>query len=320
MHLIGDIEKMTADERLPDIEYLGNCPYSDKKHELQINKTLARFILPREKKRKEYQAVFDAEWDEVISFEVCEVHYAKGGDTWPLGEEIVDEKFTPIDSAGLVFLYVMPFGRAVFPIWTTIPIEDVPTVKQFIEKRLDRPSLPGLAHHGTAAAVKYVLDHCEVFYRIRAEWNDWAKKGRQAKPNPKFRERGPDYVYCKEGMAIDFYGAGEQLEQMSTFWPWRRIKRVLRDDQEICVRYQWHEDSYIFVQQVLDDGQRLEFSNAAEEAFEVYNSSEDVDEMLLIRPWSFPSRLHRTWDKLEAFSSKASRNRFPPIYDFQEIY
>lgn len=311
---------MIGEEKLPGIEYLGICPLSEKKHELQINDKLARFILPREKKRKWYQAVFDAEWDEVVSFEVNEVHYAKGGETWPLDEDIVDEKFNPIGAAGMVFLYVMPFGRAVFPIWTTIPIEDVPAVRELIKKRLDRPSLPGLAHHGTAAAVKYILDHCEVLGTIRAEWSDWAKKGRMAKPNPKFRERGPDYVYCKEGMAIDFYGAGEQLEQMSTFWPWRRIKRVFPDDEELCVRYQWHEDSYIYAQQVLDDNQRHVFSDAAEAALQAYESSDDVDEMLLIRPWSFPSRFHRTWDKLEAFSSKASRNKFPPIYDFKEDY
>jgi hypothetical protein len=311
---------MIDDERLPDIEYLGICPHSKKKHELQINSEYARFILPREKRRKEFQALYDAEWKEVVSFEVCEVHFAKDGETWPLGEEIVDDKFKPIDTAGLVFLYMMPFGRAFFPIWTTIPLEDVPTVKKLIEDRLEQPSLPGLAHHGTSAAVKYILDHCEVRSRIRADWNDWAKKGRTAKPNPRFRERGPDYVYCKEGMAIDFYGAGEQLEQMSTFWPWRRIKRIFAHDEELSVRYQWHEDAYTFNQQVLDDDRRHEFSQAAEKALDMYNASDDVDEFLMIRPWSFPARYHRTWDKLEAFSSKASRNKFPPIYDFEEEY
>jgi len=311
---------MTDEERLPNIEYLGVCPLSERTHELQINSTFARFLLPREKKRKGYRAVYDAEWEEVISFEVGEVHFAKGGETWPLGEEIVDEKFEPIDSAGIVFLYVMPDGRGVFPVWTTIPIEDVGKVRELIEKRLDRPSLPGLAHHGTAAAVKYILDHCEVHDRIRAEWYDWAKKGRMAKPNPRFRERGPDYVYCKEGMAIDFYGAGEQLEQMSTFWPWRLVHTVFADDQDLVVRYQWHEDAYMYNQQVLEDDKRHEFSAAAVKALDAYNTSDDVDEMLMIRPWSFPSRFHRTWDKIEAFSSKASRNRFPPIYDFKEIY
>ena len=311
---------MTEDETLPDIEYLGVCPYSEKRHEFQINPTHARFILPREKKKKVYRAGYDTEWKDVVSFEVCDVHYAKGGDTWPIGEELVDRKFKPIDSAGMVFLYIMPSGTAVFPIWTTIPIDDVPTVRELIEKRLDRPSLPGLAHHGTSAAVRYMLDNCEVYTRIRAEWNDWVKKGRIAKPITKFRERGPDYVYCKEGMAIDFYGAGERLEQMSTFWPWRRVKRVFADNEELGVRYQWKDDAYIFNQQVLDDDQRLEFSQAAESAFDAYNASDNVNEMLMIRPWSFPSRFHRTWDKLEAFSSKASRNRFPPIYDFKEEY
>ena len=310
---------MTKDDRLPDLEYTGVCPHSEKLHELQINKDTARFILPREKKRKQYSALYDAEWDEVISFDVSEVHFAEGGETWPIDEEL-PEKFEPIATAGIVFLFMMPFGKEVFPIWSTIPVEDVPTVRSWIEKRLDRPSLPGLAHHGTSAAVKYILDHCEVYDRIKAEWNDWTRKGRQDKPNPKFRERPPDYVYCKEGMAIDFYGAGEQIEQMSTFWPWRRIKRVFADDQEYVVRYQWYEDAYVFSQQVLDDDARHRFADAAESALEAYNAAEDVAEYLLIRPWSFPARFHRTWDKLEPFSSKASRNRFPPIHDFEEEY
>lgn len=311
---------MTDDERLPDLEYIGTCPVSKKRHELQINPEQARFILPREKKRKHYHAVYDAKWKEVISFEVAEVHLDENGETWPVGEEFIDDKFKPVDTVGMVFLYNMPFGRAIFPVWTTIPKEDIPTVKNLIEERLERPSLPGLAHHGTSAAVKYTLDHCEEMSRIRADWNDWIKKGRMAKPNAKFRERGPDYVYCKEGMAIDFYGAGEQLEQMSTFWPWRLMKRVFRDDEELCVRYQWHEDAFTFNQQVLEDAPRREFSQAAEAALEAYQAAEDVEEYLLIRPWSFPARYHRTWDKLEAFSSKASRNRFPPIHDFAEDY
>jgi hypothetical protein len=308
---------MSNGDILPDLEYLGNCPYSNARSELQINPTYARFILPRQKKRRQYQAVFDAEWDEVVSFEVCEVQYCRDEESWPLDEELL-EGMKPIGTAGMVFLYTAPFGRAIFPIWTTIPTEDVPIVREMIEERLNRPSLPGLAHHGTAAAVKYILDHCEVYGRVCAEFYDWAKKGRMAKPNKRFRERGPDYVYCKEGMAIDFYGAGEQLEQMSTFWPWRLIHRVIKDDDELSVKYQWKEDAYTFEQQVLDGDRRRTFSEEAEKAFEAYKSSDDVNEYLLIRPWSFPSRFHRTWDKLEPFASKASRSRFPPITDFAE--
>lgn len=308
---------MSEEERLPDIEYIGNCPYSKGKQEIQINPIQARFILPRKEKRKEYQAVFDAQWNEVVSFEVSEVHYCKDGETWPINEELLDG-MKPIGTAGMVFLHTVPYGRAVFPIWTTIPVEEIPIVLDLVEERLERPSLPGLAHHGTAAAVKYILNHCEVFTKVRGEFYDWVKKGRMAKPNKKFRERGPDYVFCKEGMAIDFYGAGEQLEQMSTFWPWRLVHRIVKDDQELSIKYQWKEDAYIFEQQILDEEQRHIFNQEAQKALEVYRSSDDVDEYLLIRPWSFPSRFHRTWDKLEPFASKASRNRFPPITDFSE--
>jgi len=308
---------MSQNDRLPDIEYIGFDPSSEKNQEIQINQEFARFILPRQKKRKEYQAIFDAAWKEVISFEVCEVQYNNDEQTWPI-DEMPPEDFEAEGTAGLVFLYMMPFGQAFFPVWGKIPMEDVPEVRNLIEKRLERSSLPGLAHHGTAAAVRYILQHCEILSQKRAEWYDWTRKGRMAKPNPKFRERGPDYVYCKEGMAIDLYGTGEQLEQMSTFWPWRFVKRVFADHEEFVVRYQWFEDSYIYEQQVLEDDDRNEFGELADAALEAYRTSDDVDELLLIRPWSFPSKFHRTWDKLEAFSSKASRNRFPPIYDFKE--
>jgi hypothetical protein len=308
---------MSDDETLLNVQYVGNCPYNEKREEIQINPTQARFILPRQKTRKDYQAVFDAQWNEVVSFEVSEVHYCKDGETWPLDEELL-EGMKPIGTSGIVFLHTVPFGRAVFPIWSTIPAEDVPTVRELIEEHLDRPSLPGLAHHGTAAAVKYILDRCEILTRMRGEFYDWLKKGRMAKPNKKFRERGPDYVFCKEGMAIDFYGAGEQLEQMSTFWPWRLMHRVVPDNEELSIKYQWKEDAYIFEQQVLDDDMRHLFYQEAEKALEAYRASEGVNEYLLIRPWSFPSRFHRTWDKLEPFSSKASRNRFPPITEFTE--
>ena len=306
---------MAGDERLSDVEYVGLCPFSEKRREIQINSTYARFTVPMQKKKGE--TVFDAEWDEVISFEVCEVHYCKDDKTWPLNEEL-PKGYEPIGTAGLIFLFLMPQGQSIFPIWATVPREDVVSLRELVEKRLGRPSLPGLAHHGTAAAVKYILDKCEVVNRLRAEWHDYTKRGRMAKPNPRFRERGPDYVYCKEGMAMDFYGAGEQLEQMSTFWPWRLIQRVFAHDEEFDVKYVWKEDAYTYSQQVLDDDQRHRFAEAAQKALELYSSSEDVQEYLLIRPWSFPSRLYRTWDHLEPFASKASRNGFPPIEEYTE--
>ena len=96
------------------------------------------------------------------------------------------------------------------------------------------------------------------------------------------------------------------------------MHRIVEDNQELMIKYQWKEDAYIFEQQVLDDEQRHVFSQKAKSAFEAYGSSDDINEYLLIRPWSFPSRFYRTWDKLEPFASKASRNKFPPITDFLE--
>ena len=307
---------MSTEERLPDIEFLGLDPFDDKQ-ELQINSEHARFILPRKKKRKKYRALYDADWNEVVSFEVCDVFYCEDDKTWPMDEEL-PKGYEPIGTAGMLFLYLMPFGEAFFPVWATFPSTEVSTVRNLIEERLERPSLPGLAHHDTAAAVRYMVNNCEVIGSHRAQWFDWAKKGRQAKPSKKFRERGPDYVFCKEGMALDFYGTGEELSQMATFWPWRLVSSMHNDDWEFSILYQWHEDAYTFQQQVLDNEERRRILEDANRALDLYRASDDVQELLLIRPQSFPSRFHKAWKNLEVFSSKASRNRFPPIYDFVE--
>jgi hypothetical protein len=306
---------MSRDLEFSDFEYTGEDPHSSEPDKLQIGSDGARFILPRKKRRKSYTALFDTSWDEVISFECCEVHYCTDDLSWPLNEDLPNG-YESIASAGLLFLYLMPFGQANFQIWSHFPVEDVPTVRELVEHYLNRPSLPGLAHHGTSAVVKYMYENSEILGRKTANWHDWAKKGPTSKPNPKFRERPPEYIYCKEGMAIDFYGGGEQLEQMATFWPWRVVNSILLGEYEVL--YKWHEDSYVFRQQVWVEKDREEFHSLAKSALDAYNAAKDVDELLLIRPWSFPSRLHRTWDKLEPFSSKASRNSFPPIYNFTE--
>lgn len=307
---------MSRDLDLTDFEYVGVDPHSKTVGELNICAKGARFVLPRERKGKAYQALFDVDWSEVVSFECCEVNYCRDEKSWPLKEEL-PEDYKVIGPAGMLFVYAMPFGEADFQVWAYIPQSDVRDVRELVEKYTETPSLPGLAHHATAAAVRYVVDHCEVLSRYETEWHDWLHKGPSAKPREKrWREKGATYVFCREGMAIDHYGTGEQLEQMSTFWPWRRIKSILVDDVEIL--YQWHEDSYIYRQQVWDDEGRRTILSAAENALNTYRSSEDVPQVLLIRPWSFPSCLHRSWDHLEPFASKASRNRFPPIYDFAE--
>jgi hypothetical protein len=50
----------------------------------------------------------------------------------------------------------------------------------------------------------------------------------------------------------------------------------------------------------------------------VTQATDNPQELVLIRPWSFPSRFHRSWDKLEPFASKVTRNSFPPVLDFVE--
>ena len=307
---------MLDDVDLSDFEYIGEDPYSDKPDKIAIGIQGIRFVLNRRKKRKSYETVYNLSWEEIVSFNCTEVNYGKEGKSWPFDEEPLED-IDIIGPAGMAFFFLMPKVPGILQIWTFIPFEDVKHVKDLVEKYADRPQLPGLAHHGNAAAVRYMVEQCTVRERHETTWHDWVKTGPLlGRPRKKFREKGPDYVFCEEGLAIDFYGAGEMLEQMSTFWPWRVIENIMLDDYTIL--YKWFDDSYVFRQQVWDTDQRRILLEAAQRALATYQSSDDVSEYLMIRPTSFPSYFYTTWEKLDPLSSKASRNGYPPVYDFIE--
>ncbi len=261
---------------------------------------------------------FELKWPEVVSYDCCKVNICKDEKSWPADEELPPD-YHVIGQAGMLFVYLMIERQADFQIWSYFPSEDVDIVKELAERYIGAPLTPGLAHHGTAAVVRYVVNHCNVLSTFKTDWTDWLHKSPNApmsSPREKLREIGPTYWFCLEGMGIDFYGASEQLEQMSTFWPWRIINNIFLDDIEVS--YQWFEDTFIYRQQVWEKELRDAILAGALEALKAYRSSDDVKQVLTIRPWSFPSSLHRSWDNLEPFGCKASRNRFPPIYDFEE--
>ncbi|MFW9800697.1 MAG: hypothetical protein ACFFD9_09690 [Candidatus Thorarchaeota archaeon] len=301
---------MTPDADFTNFEYEGISPQRELPGELKLGPEGARFIFPQKKRRRTYEAALDVEWTNVISFEASEVIVCKHRKSWPLKEELPD-KYKPLGPAGMVFLFMKASDDMYFQYWALIPLEDTDRVRNLIQSYLERPSLSGLAHHGTTAAVRYVVDHCNVIERHTTLWHEWLRRGPTFQPNKKRGEKGPDYVFCKEGMAIDFLGTNPELEQMSTFWPWRVMEDISRDDREIL--YRWTDGDYTFRQLVWDEERRNTILKGAQEVFELYGESEDVSNYPMIRPWSFPSSFHETWEKLEPFSSKASRIAFPPI-------
>ena len=301
---------------LSDFDYVGEHPYSETPDKIGIGSEGVRFVLHRTKKRKSYQTVYNLDWKDVISFECAEVNYCEDDKSWPLDEEPTKD-LKIIGPAGMVFFFLLPKEPGIFQVWSYIPLEDISIVRDLIKKYAGRPQLPRLAHHGNAAAVRYLVDKCTIRERHETTWHDWVKTGPAlGKPRKKFRERGPDYIFCEEGLAIDFYGAGEMLEQMSTFWPWRVIESIWLDDYSI--QYKWFDDAYIFSQQVWDSDQRPILLEAAKRALAAYQSSDDTSEFLLIRPTAFPSYFYTTWEKLDPMSCKASRNGYPPVEDFEE--
>lgn len=301
---------MDRDANSNDFDYEGSSPQSKLLSVTKLGPNGARFIVTRKKGRQFHEVTLDVEWSEVISFETCEVNIGKDEKSWPLDEDL-PSKFNVMGPAGMLFLFLKPSESTFFQIWGFIPLEDTLRVRELMQTYLEQPSLPGLAHHGTTAAVRYVVDHCNVIERHTAHWHEWLRRGPIYKPKEKLREKGPDYVFCKEGMAIDFIGASAELEQMSVFWPWRVMEDISVVDREIL--YRWEHSAYTFRQLVWDDERRNRIFKEATDAFELYCTSEHVKELPLIKPWSFPSSFHETWDDLDPFSSKASRIAFPPI-------
>ncbi|MEM2143710.1 MAG: hypothetical protein QXS20_06390 [Candidatus Thorarchaeota archaeon] len=299
-------------EKDASYDYVGADPYSKIHGETRISQTGVEFLLPRKKRGKSYTVQFDVTWPEVIAFDSSRVNCCKDDKTWPISETPPDG-YDVIGPGGILFLFMRARGEAFFQVWSIVPEEDVDTVTGLVERYLQRPSLPGLAHHGTAAAVEYTLARCHNVERIRLKWHDWIKTGPSAKPRKKFQERDPDIVFADEGMAISFYGASPRLEQMSTFWPWRLIREVTVLDADVPeLAFIWYEDSYTFRLQVWDEDERKRMLTCARDALERYRTASGTVQMRLIRPCSFPSVFHETWDDLQPFVSKASREGFPP--------
>ncbi|MFW9908726.1 MAG: hypothetical protein ACFFEF_09140 [Candidatus Thorarchaeota archaeon] len=287
-------------------------PYSSEQAELRMNSEQIDFILPRKKKGRSYRVVFNVKWDEIVSFDCSEVMYCKDEMTWPLGEPL-PKGYKEIGPAGIFFAFLRAADQAFFQIWAIISKEDIPRVIEYAEEKLGRKNVPGLAHHGTTGVVKYVLERCEVIDRIRLHWHDWISAGPSTKPRDKFQEKDPELVLCREGMAF-VLGDSSKLKQMSTFWPWRLIREItLMADEVPQIAYIWHEDSYTFTQQVWDDNERNDILQRVKSAHQAYLQDDTISELRLIRPWSFPSVSHDTWDDLKPFVSKASRDGFPPI-------
>jgi hypothetical protein len=281
----GDGSTLSRDLQFNDFEYKGDDPYSKSPGHLMLGPAGARFVLPRERKTRSYRVLFDLKWPEVVSYDCCKVNICKDEKSWPADEQL-PPGYDVIGEAGMLFVYLMIEHQADFQIWAYFPAEDVDTVKELEERYIGIPITPGLAHHGTAAVVRYVLNHCEILSKFETDWTDWLHKSPNAPmsaPRGKLKETGPTFDFCLEGMAIDFYGASEQLEQMSLFWPWRIINNIFLDDIEIS--YQWFEDTFIFRQQVWEKESRDAILAAALEALKTYRSSDNVKQVLTIRPW-----------------------------------
>ncbi|MBS3795940.1 MAG: hypothetical protein KGY80_13635, partial [Candidatus Thorarchaeota archaeon] len=129
-------------------EYVGRHPYEASKNELRITADGAHFSLKREKRFRTYTTDYDVAWDDVISYESCDVMLCEDDKSWPTDEPL-PEDFQPIAEAGMLFIFLMPTENEFFQIWAYIPEEDTARVGDLAEKHLGRPQLPRLAHHAT---------------------------------------------------------------------------------------------------------------------------------------------------------------------------
>ena len=111
---------MSEEVDLTGYEYIGKAPYSKTPDMLALDSKEARFVLHRTKRKKSYQVVFDTHWSEVVSFDCCEVNYAKDDKSWPLDDDPLKD-MEVIGPAGMLFIFLKPTDQNFFQIHETHP-------------------------------------------------------------------------------------------------------------------------------------------------------------------------------------------------------
>lgn len=317
--IIADIAGEEADEEEGEILYSAEEPYFKLKKQLRLTTKGIGIMFPRKRRLRSAEEVyFNLLWKNISSYEVLEVIFNSEKDSRPSDEE-PPKDFRSEGKTGEFFVFGFSKDETWFAMNVFFPLKDRPKIEGIMRRYAGRPPVPGLAHYGNLAVVKYVLDHCNVLGEYEISLEDFIYSSRLVKQagldqlslKLKGDEPSPVFNVCSEGLGILFTKDNMiGLQQGSTFWPWSKIEEVFEHKGAI-IGFRWKDEPYRFGQLVSDDDMRTEILEKCNEALNRYNPRLHAWDTF-IRPNSFPSRYTDTWFALEPMGCKASRDGFPP--------
>ena len=318
-NIIADIAGEDIDEAEGEILYSAEEPYFRLKKQFRLTTNRVEIMFPRKRKLRSTEEVhFNLKWKNISSYEVLEVLFDSEKNSCPANEQ-PPKGFESEGKSGEFFVFGFFKEETWFAMNVFFPLKDVSKVKRMMKKYTDRPPIPGLAHHGNLAIVKYILDHCNVLGKYEISRDDFVYSSKLVKQSGlmalslklKKDEPNPVFYVCSEGLGILFTKDNKiGFQQSSTFWPWSKIEEVFEHKGAI-VGFKWKDEPYRFGQLVSDEDLRNDILEKCNKALSEYNPKLHTWDVF-IRPNSFPSRYTDTWFVLEPMGCKASRDGFPP--------
>ncbi|MFX0096217.1 MAG: hypothetical protein ACFE7E_00485 [Candidatus Hodarchaeota archaeon] len=317
--IIADIAGEGVDEAEGKILYSAEEPYFKQKKRLKLTTNRIKIVFPRKRKlRSAEEFHVNLKWKDISSYEVLEVLFDSGKNSCPINEQ-PPKGFKSEGKSGEFFVFGFIEEETWFAMNVFFPLKDISIVKRMMKKYTGRPPIPGLAHYGNLAIVKYIIDHCNILGKYEISIDDFVYSSRLVKQSGlmemslklKKDEQSPFFYVCSEGLGILFTKDNKiGFQQSSTFWPWSKIEEVFEHKGAI-VGFKWKDEPYRFGQLVSDEDLRNDILEKCNKALSEYNPKLHTWDVF-IRPNSFPSRYTDTWFVLEPMGCKASRDGFPP--------
>ena len=292
-------------------------PFFKPARKMVFGSNLAEISIPQKRKfRGVLYHKFRIHYDKVKSYEVIPVKAAADRASYPL-----DKPQIGLKELGEIFLFGFNNDETDWYAFDAfIPKEEVRDVAKILLEKVKRPQLKGITHYGNLAAIKYVMDQCEIVYEYKIELTDWVKgsqfmrpaRGKYEKYVPKKDESTPPTVSIfKEGIAQIFEARDPPiLQQMSTFWPWNLISKVTEKDNKLKI--EWYDKTYAYEQLISDSAVREKIIKICIDCLES-SKNKKYQYAHFIRSNSFPSRYETSWYNLEPFGCDASRSGLPPV-------
>jgi hypothetical protein len=259
-------------------------------------------------------------YSSIRAYEVLEVKAFKDRTSIPIDVKLTHKKYDPIE-LGEFYIFGLSADETDWYVFNLfIPKNQIQKTIKILREKIKRPPLTGVTHYGNLAAIRYILDKCEILHEHDLLQYDWAKSSMFMRPRrdkyekyvPKGKETTPPkLIICKEGFAQIFSEETPTiLKQMSTFWPWNMIKKISEDNDHI--KFEWIDELYTFKQLITEDKTRNKLLRILKKALK-NGKNENFDYAPFIRANSFPSKDEDSWKTVEPYGCEASRKGLPPL-------